>query len=148
MPVQVTDDIEAAARAYLRGDTAEYNQRIAELGRARETTVAFRAMVYAAFLLTVQYKFSKDTPREEIIDFVAEIRSRSDDLPDTIDPTAAERQITSVFTGENTDDVDTRMELTIQMLFATAIVDDQGIEGQLFEQLMTSTRKLADDLLS
>jgi len=39
------------------------------------------------------------------------------------------------------------MEASIHMLFATAIVDDENIEGELFEQLMASTRKLADDLL-
>lgn len=148
--MQVTDDIEATVRAYLRGDTPEYNQRFAVINRARErdTVAAFRSMVIAAFLLTVQYKFSKDSPRDEIIDYVAEIRSRADSLAEDIDPTTAERMITSVFTDENTSDIDTGTEVTIQMLFATAIVDDERIQGQLFEDLIASTRKLANDLLS
>lgn len=148
--MQVTDDIEATVRACLRGDTAEYNQRFAAINRDRDraTVAGFRAMVAAAFLLTVQYKFSKDTTQEEIIDYVAGIRARSDELPDTIDPTEGERMIASVFTGENTSDIDTGAELTNQVLIVVAIVDDEGIEGQLFEQLMTSTRKLANDLLN
>jgi len=146
--MQVTDDIEATVRAYLRGDTPEYNQRFAAMDRSRDNVAAFRAMVIAAFLLTVQYKFSKDTPQDDIIDYVAGIRSRADSLANDIDPTTAERMITSVFTGENTSDIEAGKEVEIQMLFATAIVNDEGIEDELFEQLMSSTRKLANDLLS
>jgi len=146
--MQVTDEIEATVRAYLQGNTAEFKERVASLPQERNVLAAYKAMIIAAFLRAVPQMFSAETPREEIIDYVAGIRSRADSLVDTIDPNAAERMITSVFTGESTRDIDSDMKVSIQLLFATAIVNDKGMEGRLFEDFVASVRKLADELLS
>ena len=145
--MQVTDEIEATVRAYLQGNTADFKERVASLGQERNVLAAYKAMIIAAFLRAVPQMFGKDSPRDEIIDYVAGIRSRADSLVDTIDPTAAERMITSVFTGESTRDIDSNMKVNIQLLFATAIVNDKGMDGQLFEDFVASVRKLADELL-
>jgi hypothetical protein len=144
----VTDDIEATIRAYLQGDKEEYQQRNASMSQEREVLAAYKAMIIAAFLIAVQHKFSKDSPRDEIIDYVAAIRSRADSLVEAIDPTAAERMISSVFTSESTRDIDSNMKVSIQMFFATAIVNDDGIQGQDLDNFIAATRELANELLN
>lgn len=147
MPVQVTDEIEATVRAYLQGNTAEFKERVASLSQEREVLAAYKAMIIAAFLRAVPQKFSKDSTRDEIIEYVAAVRSRADSLTE-IDPNAAERMITSVFTGESTRDIDSNMKVEIQVLFATTIINDRGIEGQLFDDFIASARSLANELLT
>lgn len=143
----VTDDIVAPVRAYVQGDQEEFQRLNADLDRSRDASIAYKAMIIASFIVAVQRKFTSETPRHEIIDYVATVRARGTDLPELLDPTDAERMIASVFNDESTRDIDPRMKNNIQMFFATAIVTDEGLHGRDLENFLAKARELADGLI-
>jgi len=143
----VTDDIVATVRAYLQAEQEEFQRLNAALDRSRDASIAYKAMIVASFIVAVQRKFSSQTSRDEIIDYVAAVRARGTDLPELLDPAASERMIASVFNEESTRDIAPRMKNDIQMFFATAIVNDEGLHGQDLEDFLAKARKLADDLI-
>lgn len=142
----VTDDMVATVRAYLLADKEEFNRLQETLDRSREASAAYKAMIIAAFIVAVERKFTKRSSQDEIIEYVADVRSRGD-LSERIEPTAAERMIASVFTDESLRDIDSRAKVSIWMYFATAILSDENIRGQALEDFLTESRKLANDLL-
>lgn len=144
----VTDDMVATVRAYLEADKEEFKRLNASLDRSREASLAYRSMILGTFITAVQRKFTEDSPREDIIDYVANLRSRGPDMPDVLDPNATERLIASVFTNESLRDIDGRMKITVQMHVATAIVNDEGIHGEALDAFLSDARKLANDLMS
>jgi len=143
----VSDDVVATVRAYLQADKEQFQELNAALDRSREASAAYRAMIIAAFYVAVRRKFTEQSSQDEIVEYVAKVRSRGEDLPDVLDPTAAERMITSVFTDESTRDIDSRTKMAVQMFFATAIVNDEGIQGQALDEFLARARRFADDLL-
>lgn len=143
----VTDDIVATVRAYLQADREEFQRLNADLNRSRDASVAYKAMVIGAFVVAVKRKFTKQSSRDEIIDYVANVRSRGPNMPDVLDPTAAERLISSVFTDESLRDIDSRAKVNIWTHFATAIVNDEGIDGQELEDFLAKARVEADELI-
>lgn len=144
----VTDDMVAAVRAYLMADKEEARQRNAALDRSRDATTAYKAMIMATFVVAVERKFSERSSREEIIEYVANVRSRGPDMPTLLDPTASERMIAWVISDEDTKDIDARMEFNIWTYFATAIVNDEGIYDQALDDFLAEARDVANDMLS
>lgn len=143
----VTDDIVATVRAYLQADKEEFQRLNAGLDRARDASVAYKAMVIGAFIVAVERKFTEQSSRDEIIDYVANVRSRGPNMPDVLDPTASERMISSVFTDESIRDIDSRAKFNIWTHFATAIVNDEGITGPELDDFLAKARQEADELI-
>lgn len=94
----VTDDQVAALRAYL-ADDLQHRQLYARLDR-QAARVGYTALLAAAFFEAVNREFADEGTSADVIEFVADVRGRSEALAEAIDPRAAERLIRAALLAE------------------------------------------------
>lgn len=143
----VTDDMVATVRAYLEVDKERFQQLNAALGESSEESMAYQAMMAGAFMAAVTHRFNSRSSREEIIDYVAQVRSRSESMAEALEPSATERMIESIYSDVDIDDIDVRMVMSIEMYIAVAIVTDKGISGPALDEFMDTAREYAEKIL-
>lgn len=142
----VTDGQVAALRAHLAGDIEEHERLYAQLGPAAGT--GYNALVAAAFCTAVERRFAKEGTRADVMQFVGDVRARSERLSDAIDPLTAERVIRAVYTAESVDDVDDRTMGATQIVLLTALIADAHLDDAGLDDFMAAARGLADQWLS
>jgi len=142
----VTDDIVAIVRAYLEVDGERAQRLLGTLDASQN--FAYQAMVAGTFMAAVTRKFNKHSSRDEIIDYVAQVRSRSEEMAESLDPSATERMIASIYADEDIDDIDPRTVMNIEIFVAVAIVSDKEISGPDLDDFLATARKYADQMLS
>jgi hypothetical protein len=142
----VTDEQEAALRAYLAGDFETHARLRDQLDRDAAAT-GYSALISAAFCVAVLRRFAKDHSAAAVIEFVGAVRSQSEGLSDKVDPRAAERLIQSVFTYKKVADVSQEIRLGTQFLLVAALIVDEHLDGPGLDEFMTESRKLADGWL-
>ena len=144
----VTDDMVATLRALLSGDNEDFQQRNAALDRSEEGNRVYTALILASFIDAVERNFTAQSTRDSIIDYVADVRSRSPEAADSIDPAAGERLIQMVF-DEDVDlsgiDGNTRVRVELAILFA--LISDEGLDDEALDRYLAGARKLANEIL-
>lgn len=96
----------------------------------------------AAFITAVSQRFAQESTAD-VIEFVADLRSRSGALAESIDPGAAERLIQAVLDDEYTDLGSTDMGGLMIVLVAGLIADRQPSADEL-DKFLAMARNLAD----
>jgi hypothetical protein len=142
----VTDEQVAALRALLTGDVDENRRLLAQLDRRTEGA-GYSALVNAAFFEAVDRRFGKESAPASIVEYVADVRSRSDNLAAKINPNAGERVIQAVLTGEPADGIDSRTSATIKLFLLTALISDENLAAADLDPFLVKVRKMADYLL-
>lgn len=142
----VTDDVVEIVRAYLEVDGERAQRLLGSLDASQN--FAYQAMIAGAFMAAVTRKFNKQSSRDEIIDYVAQVRARSDEMAESLDPSATERMIASIYGDEDIDDIDPRMVMNIEIFTAVAIVSDKNIHGPELDEFLTTARQYAEKMLS
>jgi predicted nucleic acid-binding protein len=145
--VTVSDTQVATLRAMLTGNRADYKRLLGQLDRQHDG-LGFNALLTAAFVRAADRRFGKHSTRAEIIDFVADTRSRSDEIAEAVNPQAGERLIRKVTAGESTDDIDAKTSSTAKALLLATLVADANMDDTALDEFMASARKLADYFLS
>ena len=146
----VTDDIVAAYRAYLSGDTEQWHRRIdaLDLNNAPATSRANSAYLTALFMDAVERRFNANTTRDEIIDFVADLRSRDDQIAEKLDPDATERMVAMVFDDDvATDDIPRHQTIGIRMGVLAVIIREGGLDSAELEEFLEKSRAFANEIL-
>lgn len=144
----VTDDMVATYRAFLSGDHEQWKRRRAALGTSPEATRPFFALLTGLFVEAVERRFDPSVSRDEIIGFVAEVRARSDELAERLDPHATERMISMVFDDDvATDDIPRDQTIGVRLTITAAIVGDEGMDSAQLEDFLSKSRALADEIL-
>lgn len=144
----VTDDMVATVRAYLSGDSEQFTRLNRELDRSPGATRSYVALVTAAFVEAVERRFTAQSSETEIIDYVADVRSRSDRLAERINPEAAEKMITAVFhDGVDTRGFDKETTLAVKLLIASAVIADEDLDSAELEAFLDKSRAFANELL-
>jgi hypothetical protein len=142
----VSDQQVAALRAMLTGDAEENKRLVSQFDRGAEGA-GYSALVNAGFFEAVDRRFGKDSTPAGIIEYVADVRSRSDAIAAKLDPAVAERLIRSVISDETTDDVDSKTSARGKLFLLTAIVADEQFSPAELDQFLARVRKMADYLL-
>jgi hypothetical protein len=142
----VTDEQMAALRALLTGNVIENRRLLAQFERQIDGA-AYSALVNAAFFEAVDRRFGKEAPSARVIDYVADVRSRSDEIAENVDANVGERMIRKVVVGESTDDLDSRTSATAKLLLLAALVADENFGNAELGQFLARVRKMADYLL-
>lgn len=142
----VTDEQEATLHAQLAGNFDEHVRLLNSLDPIAART-GYSALVSAAFFLAAEGRFPEGTPAAEIIDYVADIRSRTDRTAG-IDPITAERVLLAVSTDEEIGDIDRRTSFQTQLVLLAALIGDAGLDAQELDHFMLRSRKLADRWLA
>lgn len=143
----VTDEQVAPLRAQLARRPEEH-QRLFDLLDQTAKRTGYRALVSAAFVIAAQRRFAQDVSPAEVIDFVGDVRSRSPEVADQVDPTTAERVITAVFTGQSLNDIDARTSWETQLVLMAAIVGDEHLDDAGLDAFLVEARELADQWLA
>jgi hypothetical protein len=144
--VVVTDEQVATLRAQLAGDFDEHKRLYGRLDRAAAQT-GYTALIAGAFYEAVERRFAESGTSAEVVGFVGDVRSRSSQAGEKIDPRTAERLIRAVYTDEEIDDLDAETVIRTQMLILAALVADEQFDGAELDDFVTKARKLADRLM-
>jgi hypothetical protein len=143
----VTDEQVAPLRAQLARQPAEHQRLYGLLDQTAKRT-GYRALVSAAFVVAAQRRFAQDVSPGEVIEFVGDVRSRSSEVADQVDPKTAERVIMAVFTGQPLDDIDPRTSWEAQLVLMAAIIGDEHLDDAGLDSFLAEARKLADQWLA
>lgn len=138
----VTEDQVAALRAQLSGDFDEYRRLLGQLDREAAAT-GYTALIAAAFFKAAYRRFGKNPSPEQVVAFVGDLRSRSDELAD-IDPVAAERIIRSALGDGEVSDIDSKTRVAVESVVLARLVADERFDSAELDKFMSEARKLAD----
>ena len=145
----VTDDVVAAMRAYLSGDREQFQRRNEGLSQTPGGRKAFRALLTAAFIGAVESRFGEAAERSEIIDFVAELRSRDEQIAERLAPDVIERMIAAVFEDDvETGDIDASTSIGVQMGVLAMYISERQPDSAALEEFLDESRKFANEILS
>lgn len=146
----VTDKQVAALHAQLAGRGEEHKRLFDELD-ADEVGYGYSALVAAAVFEAIDRRFVRDgkiAEDAEVIDFVADLRSRTADVADDLDPVIAERLIFHSLGKGEIDDIDQTVFFGTQILVLAGLIADANLnEGEL-ESFMNVARSIAEDWTS
>jgi hypothetical protein len=104
-------------------------------------------MVNGAFARAVQRRFGTPHQPADVIEFVADARSRSDRVAQEIDPRIAERVILMVLGDGSVADVSKTTLASTQLLLLGALVADEHFDDAGLDAFLASSRKLADQIM-
>lgn len=143
----VTDQQAAMLRAYVTGDSATHSRLRDQLDPA-DGGAGYGALFGAAFCVAVERRFPPDGNPAAIIEFVGDVRSRSESLASKVYPATAEQLIRAVYTGEQISGVDRETRILTQYLLMGALVADEHLDDSGLDDFIAQARKLADQWLS
>ena len=143
----VTDQQVATLRAQLAGNLAEHKRLLASLDNKADGR-GYSALLTAAFYNAVDSRFTRNSTLDEVTEFVADIRARSERIRDALDPRIAERVLISAFTNENLDDLDAEELTKTKMFLLAGIIGDQHLDDAGLDDFIAKARAFADELLS
>lgn len=138
----VNDQQVAALRAQLAGDYEQHRQLLRQVDEAGGMH-GYMSLVSAAFLEAVDRRFANADLPAAVSDWVADVRSRSTEASETIDPAAAERVILKTLGQGDISDLSGReIRHNMQVLLALLIADEQ-LDDPALDTFLASARKLA-----
>jgi hypothetical protein len=144
----VTDDQVAALRAQLADDVEEHRRLLAQLNLDSGGT-AYTALIDAAFFEAAERRFGTGSTMAGIIEYVADVRARSDRVAEAVDARTAERLIRGVFKDdESIRDLDPKAAFTAKQIVLSALIADEHLDDAGLDKVMAEARKLADQLLA
>jgi len=141
----VTDEQVAALRAYLADDLDQHRQLYARLDRAARS--GYTALLAAAFFEAVNRRFAQEGTPAAVIEFVADVRGRSEALGEAIDPRAAERLIRAALTDEDIDDLDDKAKGGLYVVLLAGLIGDEQLSDDGLDEFLAEARKVADEWL-
>lgn len=147
MNVAITAQPVAALRAQLSGNSAEHQRLVREFS-GRDDKVAYSALVHAAFLEAVSHRFTKDSQTSDVVEYVADVRSRHEEIAAAVDPRVGERLILEALGSGTSDGIDGRAASTAMMFLLTALVADEGLDIGALDQFIAKVKNTADYLLN
>lgn len=144
---RVADDIVAAFRAYFSGSEGEWFARSSALDRSADGMRVYRAFLAAMFGESVRRRLGHQRPREAaIIEFVADVRARGDEIADLLDPEGTERLIAAAYgepDGYGLGGEHTRIRLTV----LTVIIRDAALSPAELDVFLERSRTAAEEVL-
>lgn len=141
----VTDDQVIALRALLVDDPDLHREAYSRFNRPGGRA-GYVVLMTAAFFEAVERRFAGTGTPSDVIDFVADVRSRSDRLAEAIDPSDAERLIRSCLTDENVDDLNDETRIRTMMGLLGGLVADEQFDAEGLNAFLADARKLASSM--
>lgn len=138
----VNDKDVAALRAQLVGNHEEHRRLLRQIDTAGGMH-DYMSLVAAALLEAVDRRFANASLPAAVVEWMADVRSRSPEASDAIDPAAAERVILKTLgQGDISDLSGGDIRHTMRLLLPLLIADEQFDESAL-DTFLAAARKLA-----
>jgi|SRR5215211_2115827 len=143
----VTDEQVAAMRAILMGNVDEHT-RLAQQFDDNNGWEAYSTLLAAAFYEAVDRRFGKSHTLADVIQFVADARTRFDESGQDVDSRAAERLVLAVLGEGSVDDLDDSTVARTQMVLLADLVAQANLDDNGLDEFLSYSRKLADRTMS
>ncbi len=143
----VTDLQVATLRAQLTGNLEEHRRLLAQFDEKSDGR-PYVMLTNAAFIEAAERKFTSDTTADDIIQFVADVRSRSERIGGSMDPRVAERVLLAAVADADIGDLDPREVRRSQTILLNALIVDENLDGADLDEFIATARGLADRLLN
>jgi hypothetical protein len=145
----VTADQVATLRAHLAGDFDTRERLYEKLDKAAAQS-GYTALLGAAFCKAVERRFGKGkrTTVKDVTDFVGDVRSRSEDFNEKLDPRVSERMIRAALGDGSIADIDDGTVGYTEAILLTALIVDEHLDAAGLDDFMNDARQLADRWLS
>jgi hypothetical protein len=142
----VTDQQVAVIRALMGRDAETYRRLRAELDRKADR-LGFLTVLCCCFIEAVERRFDRGgslAGAAEIIEFVADVRTRTPEAADALDARTAERVIWYALDDSGLDDMDSKAFVRTQILLLAALAADADLDDAAVEEFMATVRPMAD----
>jgi hypothetical protein len=143
MPMAVTDEQVAALHAQLADDANEHRRLLTQLD-LKTGGRAYVALIDAAFFEAVERRFGNRSTTADIIEYVADVRARSQRLADAVDVRTAEQVIRMVFSDSPMEPLDGKTALTAKQVLLAALIADEHLDDSGLDKVLADARQLAD----
>ncbi|WP_396453110.1 hypothetical protein [Actinomadura sp.] len=145
----ITDKQVNVLRAQLTGQHDEHLRLVREL-EPGEANREYAALVAGAFIVAVERRFIRDgkfADESEVIDFVAQVRAKSPEMPDVIDPELAESLILHLLERGPVKEADADTKFGHQLVLLAALAGEAQLADDVLEAFISEARSIAEDLL-
>jgi hypothetical protein len=143
----VSDRQAATMRALLEGHIDEHKRLLASLDRKADA-LGYSALVTAAFHNAIDLRFSRDSTLDEVTEFVAQVRSHSEELRDEVDPRTAERVIIAAVGGGDVSELSSAESNKFALILLAELVIDAHYDEAGMDEFVVKARALADKILA
>jgi hypothetical protein len=137
--VTVRSDFVQLVRTLVRGDFETNDQYERKLNE--EGWEGFPRFLSAVFFLAVERRFARDADINDIIRFVADIRSRTG--ASSVDPIAAETLIRAALDHSVAVNVEEELAGTVQLMVAHQILADEDLSDEDLDGFLRDAVRLA-----
>lgn len=140
----------AVFRALMAGDYDAFQHLLAQLGRDIDGA-GVGALLNCCFFEAVDRRFVRDgviAGVAEVIDFVDDVRARSEPVAEDLDQRTAERIILCALGEGSLANIDGVTMSSSQFLILAALAADAQLDGPELDEFMAEVRALADDWTS
>ena len=146
--MRVTDDAVATLRAQLTGDQEEYDRLLAKVDAAGDAT-SYAALVAAAFVEAAERRFRAHGTPADVVRFVADVRARTPDMSEKIDPKVGEQLFLSALMDAPLDEgLSGGTIVATQLLLLVAMTVDEAPAPERLEAILAESRTLADEWMA
>ncbi|WP_143227382.1 hypothetical protein [Actinomadura mexicana] len=145
----VTSDQISTLRAQLSGQVDEHRRLLRQLD-PEQAKQGYAALVAAAFVVAVERRFrqgEKVAGDDEVIDFIASARERSDDSAEIINPEVAEKMILTLLGRGSITGIDENTKLEHQIILLAALVGQAQFDRPELDAFIAEAHSLADEIL-
>lgn len=143
----VTDLQVAALRAQLSGHLADHKALFSRIDW-EHNGAGYAALLDGAFFEAVDRRFNDSTTQEDIVAYVADVRSRTEEAAERVNPDYAERLISiALGRGGSFDDLDEKPATTARLFLLVSLTIDQEYDDDGLDEFLREARKNADHLL-
>jgi hypothetical protein len=139
------DDKVAALSALLRADGRRCHESCGRRDRCGPDA-SFAAFLAAAFVEVVSRRFGGGAAEADVTEYVANVRGRSQEVRDAIDPRAAQRLILAALNDDAAQDVDCETRGKVFIIVIAALMSDERLDDGGIDAVLASARKLAGEL--
>jgi hypothetical protein len=143
----VSDTQVATLRAFLAGGESGHNAQRALLDRQAADSLAYGALLAAAFSEAVNRRFATQTTSWRVVKYVADVRSRSTRTANAVNPRKAERLILEALGEGTTADIDGKTSSWLKLALLTALMEEASLDSAQLDEFIARVTKMADHLL-
>jgi hypothetical protein len=144
--MKVTAEQIKAMRHLLSGDVEGYEQL--QAGLDPNTSPSNGALISATFFTAAERRFTESSTRTDVVEFVGNLRARSDRLAADLDPRVAERLLLATFTDEEIDDIGPEVRGQHCFLLLGGLAADADYSESELDDLLATSLSLANEWLT
>lgn len=137
----------ATLRAQLAGDAAEHRRLLSQLDPGTDQR-PYAILANAAFIETAGRRFGNRGTPAAARAFVADVRTRSETVRDSLDPPLAEQVLLTAIADGTISGIDPWAVRSTQLVMLAAMIADEQPDDAQLDEFLAAVRALAESMLA